>query len=336
MHSACSGPRAVRRHRSRSRSRTHAAVATPRHRGGRRDDHLGAEALQRLHAFATENDSDVVVPREVPNRRYALGPLFEHNRPHATLADDPALLSLLTPHKMFRRQFLLENDIRFIEGRRRLEDHPFVVEAFVKAKVISVLADYPCYYWQIRDDRSNAGLAPVDWPSWYDNLRDALRVVDAHVPAGETRDLLLSHWYRTKVLGKLGGRFATRPEAELRVQLDAARALTEEWFSAAVDAHVDGIYKVRSHLLRADDLGGLRLLAAGEQGMGLAQQVDGIRHDGETIEVSMSAWFVHADGTPFLCDQQDGRWVFRMVEPAPVVPDSVRDFTDELDRVRLQ
>ena len=158
------------------------------------DDSLFPKALERLYAFAVENSSDVVVGREVRNQRAAVGRLFERNIPNAVLGSD-ALMSLMTPHKMFRRQFLVDNGIRFFEGPRRLEDHPFVMEAFVKAKVISVLSDYACYHWTIRDDQSNAGLRPLDWPSWYDNLADAIRVVETYVDDAGLRDRLFAVWY---------------------------------------------------------------------------------------------------------------------------------------------
>src|SRR3712207_7686009 len=43
-------------------------------------------------------------------------------------------LWLLSPHKLFRRTLLDENGIRFPEGRRRLEDHPFVMHAYFHAR----------------------------------------------------------------------------------------------------------------------------------------------------------------------------------------------------------
>jgi poly(ribitol-phosphate) beta-N-acetylglucosaminyltransferase len=84
------------------------------------DDALGDEALARMYRYATENGSDVVVGREIRRnvRRHVVG-LFTENRPQAKLGVDP-LLAYLTPHKMFRRTFLLEHGLRFPEGPRRL------------------------------------------------------------------------------------------------------------------------------------------------------------------------------------------------------------------------
>jgi len=58
----------------------------------------------------------------------------------------------MSPHKMFRREFIEEHGLRFPEGPWILEDLLFVSAAYLKAERISILADYPCYYWMKRDD----------------------------------------------------------------------------------------------------------------------------------------------------------------------------------------
>ena len=147
------------------------------------DDELGDEALERMYDYATINSSDVVVGKEGRrNKTWGTGPLFVRNRPKATLEDDPALLLLLTPHKLFRRDFLREHDLRFLEGPRRLEDHAFVISAYFRARVISVLADYTCYHWHLR--HGSAGRRPYVWPDYYTSLRDTLDVVEENTRRG--------------------------------------------------------------------------------------------------------------------------------------------------------
>ena len=130
------------------------------------DDELASDALEHLHAYAKENNSDVVIGKEVRRRMGwgVLGPTFDKNRPRATLQSAP-LVTSMTPHKMFRRRLLNEHQIRFFEGPRRMEDHPFVLEAYFRADVISVLADRPIYYWNRRPDQGNAGARSFDWES---------------------------------------------------------------------------------------------------------------------------------------------------------------------------
>ena len=60
-------------------------------------------------------------------------------------------------------RFLDEHGIRFPEGRRRLEDHVFVMQAYFQAQRISVLADYPCYHWvHARRRARNASYAALE------------------------------------------------------------------------------------------------------------------------------------------------------------------------------
>jgi glycosyltransferase involved in cell wall biosynthesis len=266
------------------------------------DDALGDEALERMHRFATENATDVLIAKEVRrNVRKPAVQLWTENRPRAELSR--ALLTYLTPHKMFRRAFLLEHGLRFPEGPRRLEDHPFVMKTYFAAEVISVLADYPCYYWISRPDRTNAGLRPRVWAEWYGHLRDALDVVEVNTEPGEFRDSLLSHWYRSKGLRQLS---ATNLQADDGDALLAAlHDLTEERFPPAVDHHLHGIYRVTSQLLRAGQFDRLRQLAEALTGIRVESRLESWGWEGTDLVLRVWARLVYADGTPVLLDGPD-------------------------------
>ena len=105
------------------------------------DDALTPEALARQVAMADRNGSDIVVGKEASDFRLVPLGLFRTNVELGTI-ENTALIHSLTPHKMFRTAFLREHDLRFPEGRRRLEDQLFVVQAYFRAKVISILADH--------------------------------------------------------------------------------------------------------------------------------------------------------------------------------------------------
>ncbi|MEV2238484.1 glycosyltransferase family 2 protein [Micromonospora sp. NPDC049891] len=93
------------------------------------DDWLADEALARLYGYAAENGADIAIGRMAGHGRSVPRELFRVNRPDATLADAP-LMESLTCHKMFRRAFLSQHDLRFPEeGRKRLEDHHLVTRA---------------------------------------------------------------------------------------------------------------------------------------------------------------------------------------------------------------
>ena len=138
------------------------------------DDWLGDDALERMYNYGVENNADVIVGKMAGKGRPVPRELFRENRPHANVENAP-LIDSLTPHKMFRKAFLDKHNLRYMEGRRRLEDHVFVTEAYLRAENVAVLSDYLCYYHVKREDASNAGFQRFDPVGYFKNLREALR-----------------------------------------------------------------------------------------------------------------------------------------------------------------
>lgn len=301
------------------------------------DDELGLEALERMYAYATENGSDVVVGKEVrrPGTWY-LGPIFYKNRPRATLENDP-ILGILTPHKMFRRDFLNKHHIRFFEGPRRMEDHPFVVEAFFLAEVISVLSDYPVYYWKRRADKGNAGARPFDWANYYVYMRDVLNVVERHTEPGDFRDRLLSFWYDSKGLGIVSRSVPNRSREEVRRHFDALRDLAEERFPPSVDNHLGGVMRVRSELLRANDFEGMVALGYLEQGIRIDQQLTELRVGDDKLTIRLRAGLCYDDGSAVTFESVDGRYFWRPpIDLGQHVSHEALDFTDSVRRSHVE
>jgi glycosyltransferase involved in cell wall biosynthesis len=111
------------------------------------DDFLGEEALERLYIEAKKNQSDVIYGKYVGiNGRKVPGSMFKKgNRPKADIIKDN-LVNSLAPHKMFKLSFLRQNDFRFHPKAVVGEDQLFVMQCYVTAKVITVLADYHYYF----------------------------------------------------------------------------------------------------------------------------------------------------------------------------------------------
>jgi hypothetical protein len=176
--------------------------------------------------------------------------LFRRNR-HGVRLDSAALLVLLTPHKLFRRTLLTEHGVRFPEEPRRLEDHKFVVEAYFRAERISVLADYPCYHWVLRDAEDNASWGRFDSAAYFEDVREVLDIVERHTEPGALRDELMLHWYRGKMLGRVGGRSWLARDPEWRRELySEVRRLALERFDRHVEEGLPFLLRVRARLLR--------------------------------------------------------------------------------------
>ncbi|MFF9348331.1 glycosyltransferase family 2 protein [Streptomyces sp. NPDC014734] len=119
------------------------------------DDYLGEEALERLVSCADSNGSDVVVGKMVgTNGRYVRQSLYKANDPDVSLYG-PELPFALANTKLFRRELVERHKLRFPEDLPVGSDQPFTIEACVRARRISVVADYTCYYAVKRGDSSN-------------------------------------------------------------------------------------------------------------------------------------------------------------------------------------
>jgi glycosyltransferase involved in cell wall biosynthesis len=173
------------------------------------DDWLGTEALERMHAFAISCGSDIVLPKMAGLRRAIPRHVFRETIRQCSITDSP-IMDSLTPHKLFRREFLEKHDIRFPEGQRRLEDHLFVVTGYLLADVVSIYADYTCYYHIRRSDSANAGLRNPDWKGYFDNLAESLDVVVAHTEPGEERDRIFRRWLQVEMVQRLTRRRRTK------------------------------------------------------------------------------------------------------------------------------
>ena len=245
------------------------------------DDALGSEALERLYATAVRNDADIVIGKMAGHRRTVPRDLFLENSDRATLADTP-LLDSLTPHKLFRRAFLERHGLRYPEGRRRLEDHVFVVRAYFLADVISVLADYICYYHYALEDRTNAAHGRFEPTSYYGFVREVIGIVESHTEPGPFRDSLLQRFARTELLGRLRGtRFLAHPPEYQEALFTEIKAVVDGHIPPTIDAFLAPAHRVQMTLLRDGRLDLLIALAEAQvevKGRARALRLDATDH----------------------------------------------------------
>ncbi|MFI9171220.1 glycosyltransferase family 2 protein [Streptomyces lincolnensis] len=261
------------------------------------DDWLGDEALERMYEYGKANEADVVVGKMAGIGRPVPQELFRVNRPKATVANAP-LIDSLTPHKMFRREFLNEHDIRFKEGRRRLEDHVFVVETYLRAKNVSVLGDYLCYYHITRDDGSNAGFQRFDPVGYFTNLREALDVVENLTEPGAVRDKLYSRWLRNEMVERLrGNRLLKLPEDYAEELYREIRGVVTERFGPGVFAKVAPTQRVVAGLIAAGHYEDIRALARWEAGIKPTGGLDSLAWDKGALTVGFTSEY-QVDGEP--------------------------------------
>jgi len=303
------------------------------------DDYLGPEALERMYDLGRAAGADVVVGKMVGVGRWTPSSLFQRNRDDATLFDSD-LVTSLTPHKMFRRAFLSEREIRFPEGRRRLEDFLFVMRCYVAASAVAVLADYPCYFYTRRDDGQNTSFQPTDPASYLRNLGEVVAVVDEHVEAGPRRDALLERFYRSEVLGRLSEPHVLDvPDDVLAGIVEVSRTAADDLFSESTRRSLAPVVRARAELLHAGRTTAIAALAR-RAGLVKARAVaNGARWRGEHLVADVTAGLVRS-GEPWFVVVEDDEFRLEREFTADLGPaDPVvlgRTTAEVLSGVRIQ
>ncbi|GAA3872342.1 glycosyltransferase family 2 protein [Streptomyces lacrimifluminis] len=268
------------------------------------DDYLGDEALERMYEYGVANGADVIVGKMAGKGRPVPVELFRHNHPKASVENAP-LIDSLTPHKMLRRAFLDRIGLRFPEGRRRLEDHVFVTEAYLRADNVSVLSDYVCYYHVKRDDASNAGFQRFDPVGYFRNLREALDVVERYTEPGAVRDRLFRRWLRNEMVERMrGNRLLKLPEDYRKEMFDEIRGVVVERFGPGVANGMQEAQRIVAALIAADRLDDVVAFAEWEASLAptatprSVEWRDGVLHVGFTAEFT-------SRGTPMTFPAED-------------------------------
>lgn len=270
------------------------------------DDELTPEALERLHRLAARNGSDIVLGKVIGTMQ---GPssVFKRTVERCTAADAP-LFESLTPHKMFRRRFLLDHGIEFPEGRVRLEDQVFMARAYVRAQTVSILGDHPCYVWNRRDDGANTSACATTPETYYGHLRSVVEAIREGTEPGPLQDHLLRRSYRVELL---------RPVSEPRALQRTGKAL-ERYFTVvrrmALDCYPPGvrqglpaITRLRATLLEEGLLDSLVELARRVQEIRPRITVDAIRREGDRFLVTTTIGMFRPDGEPLTLVERYGR-----------------------------
>lgn len=136
------------------------------------DDWLGPEAIERMLDHAVEWQSDVLLVKLIgENGRKTPRSMFTRNQPKADIRDSKICWTF-APLKLFRRDLVA--DIRFPDDMP--EDIPFVLESYLRAKVISVAADYD--YYHVSWDSVDEHISVSTWDNPHSNIRIYKRILN--------------------------------------------------------------------------------------------------------------------------------------------------------------
>ncbi|MET7696432.1 glycosyltransferase [Streptomyces sp. NPDC005485] len=283
------------------------------------DDWLGDEALERMYNFGVQNSADVIVGKMAGKGRPVPRELFRKNRPYANVENAP-LIDSRTPHKMFRKDFLDRHNLRYMEGRRRLEDHVFVTEAYLRADNVSVLSDYICYYHLKRDDASNAGFQRFDPVGYFKNLREALDVVEELTEPGPLRDKLFRRWLRVEMVERTRGLRLLKLPADYRQELfNEIHKVVIERFGPGVAAGMQPTQQIVAGLIAANRLDDIEKFAEWEKGIKASGMLESLSWDNGKLSIAFTAEYT-SGGAPVTFRADGDKDLL-----APPLPQSILD-----------
>ncbi|MGY0490565.1 glycosyltransferase family 2 protein [Streptomyces sp. WG-D5] len=320
------------------------------------DDWLAPEALERLYARAKETDADIVAGRMAGHGRGAPRAPFAKPLERGSLRENPVLLGSMTVHKLFRRQFLLDHGLRFDEGRVRLEDHLFMLRAYLLAKQVSTVSDYTTYHWvRHSNGKHNISYTPIEPEPYIKSVRRIIALLhapDTQVADDEQRHRFTANWYGSKALKRLTGKGFLSQDEERRAAwrrhvIDLAAELP-----TAVDRHLPERLGVLSRLCRAGDHEAIHAYTRFESGVRHLPKVEEcVRQDG-ALRVRASTSLVRTDpetgeSTPLLfrrsvsetaAGRKRVRWTWQPPADLDGLPglDSALDFTEPLTKAKAQ
>ncbi|MEV4915572.1 glycosyltransferase [Streptomyces tirandamycinicus] len=208
------------------------------------DDRLGEDALKRMVACADEHGSDVVVGKMVgTNGRYVHQALYRKSDPDVSLYDS-ALPFTLANTKLFRRELVERHKLRFPEDLPVGSDQPFTIEACVRARKISVLADYTYYYAVKRGDASNITYR-ADHLARLRCTAEIMKFTAGLIEAGPQRDAVFRRHF-TWELAKLVQHDFPALDRPTQVQVCAGiAALADDYFTEPLRDAMDVRRRVR-------------------------------------------------------------------------------------------
>jgi glycosyltransferase involved in cell wall biosynthesis len=273
------------------------------------DDELAIDALERLYGLARRTAADVVVPKVASASIRRRPNLFRRDRSGVTLRQAPELIdSSLGPAKLFRRDFVTEQGLRFPEGWRRIEDQYFTVGAYLRARRITVAADAPYYFYRKRDDAGHLTSEALEPRSYYANLRAIFERIEAETRPGELRTRLIRRFYRTEMLSRVSEpKFLGYGPEQRRAVFESVRDLARDHVDERVHASLGALGRVRSRLLREDREDALVALARRVSELDLRTELRSQRWGDGRLHLALDAHFQRGD--PVVIIRSAGRTV---------------------------
>jgi hypothetical protein len=301
------------------------------------DDYLYPRALADAYAYATEHRLDSLSAKEVKtSSRFFAWAAFQKD---VTPEDprEPQSAFPMTPHKMYRRDFLLEQDIVFPEGgpeggKVQWEDVHFNIDVFARAERIGVLSSRPFYQWIVGHGSNNSSSYAHNPDEYWQHLEAIFDHLDSSEMDQASADWIRASNFGNRVLsGMLGTGMAARSDEYNARVLEHAESLVRRRVPERVDALQTPVNQARAHLLRSGRTDLLPLLAEHDRGVRVVPVCEDVRFAGGRLHIQVATTWVAHEGSRLPLGREEGRLVRTLpLQLAEALTPSLLDVDDAL------
>lgn len=165
----------------------------------------------------------------------------------ADLVADKAIRTL-GPWKLFRRDLLEREAIRFPTEVSKGEDPPFVMHAYLRASKISICSDRVYYLLRYRDDGGNVSRKKVPAEQKLAHFTTLTEVILRHTDPGALRDAVLWRPLTYNVPTLLGTGFLGWTADEQTLVVEGIRRLLGPTLTEGAAAHLAGLTATKLRL----------------------------------------------------------------------------------------
>ena len=167
------------------------------------DDFIVPNAYEKLYNLAISGDYDFVVGNVMKFSNYNCWDdiLFRHsfeglnqNQAFTSVNDHPSLLwDSSAANKLYKKEFLIENNINFINKKIFFEDILFAFESYIKADSFCFI-DYYFYFWRVRKNLSSVTQQNKSFRNFSDRL-EIIQLMKDLIPVSGLNDDSLDTLY---------------------------------------------------------------------------------------------------------------------------------------------
>jgi hypothetical protein len=272
------------------------------------DDALFPHALERAYAYGRQHRADIVNAKEVRSTGWSWG--WESFRADVPVADQADVMALIpmTPHKLYRRSFVLRTGVRFPEGERALwEDIHFNTALLAHRPRLAVLAHTPFYHWVVTG-ANTSGTFGRNFAELWANVAGLFDLCERELADHPARWPLVAHTLRGRVLRTVGPPSLSRSAAYLEVMYPAVQRIVAAHAPPERDGDFSPVDRCRLELIRVGDAALQRVLAKFDDGVTTTPVVDTVRWEGAELVLTASATLVDSEGAPLRVRRDGDRW----------------------------